>query len=207
MRPLPRLHAFTDASLLSDPQLGIRAAAIAAAGPAVALHVRARGAKAALLAAAAGRLLALARPPEAAVLVSERSDVAAAVGAHGVQLARRDLTPTDARRVLPHGWIGCSVHNRSEAEEAVREGADFLVVGNVYDTATHPGRPATGLELVRQATVLGVPVIAIGGMTPERVSAVRAAGAYGVAAIRALWHAPDPASATLAMLEPWLADT
>jgi thiamine-phosphate diphosphorylase len=187
--------------------LGIRAAAIAAAGPAVALHVRARGAKAALLAAAAGRLLALARPPEAAVLVSERSDVAAAVGAHGVQLARRDLTPTDARRVLPHGWIGCSVHNRSEAEEAVREGADFLVVGNVYDTATHPGRPAAGLELVRQATVLGVPVIAIGGMTPERVSAVRAAGAYGVAAIRALWHAPDPASATLAMLEPWLADT
>jgi hypothetical protein len=72
MRPLPRLHAFTDASLLSDPQLGIRAAAIAAAGPAVALHVRARGAKAALLAAAAGRLLALARPPEGAGLVSRQ---------------------------------------------------------------------------------------------------------------------------------------
>jgi thiamine-phosphate diphosphorylase len=207
MRPLPRLHAFTDASLLSHPELGIRAAAIAAAGPAVALHVRARGATAALLVAAAGRLLALARPPEAAVLVSERSDVAAAVGAHGVQLARLDLMPSDARRVLLHGWIGCSVHNRNEAEEAVREGADFLVVGSVYKTATHPGRAASGLELVREAAVLGVPVIAIGGITPERASAVRAAGAYGVAAIRALWHAPDPASATLAMLEPWLADT
>jgi thiamine-phosphate diphosphorylase len=206
MRPLPRLHAFTDASLLSDPELGIRAAAIAAAGPAVALHVRARGAGAALLVAAAGRLLALARPPEAAVLVSERSDIAAAVGAHGVQLARRDLIPSDARRVLLHGWIGCSVHNRSEAEESVREGADFLVVGNVYQTATHPGRAAAGLELVRDAATLGVPVIAIGGITPERVWAVRAAGAYGVAAIRALWYAPDPASATLAMLEPWLAD-
>jgi thiamine-phosphate diphosphorylase len=207
MRPLPRLHAFTDASLLSDPQLGIWAAAIAAAGPAVALHVRARGTSAALLVAAASRLLALARPPEAAVLVSERSDVAAAVGAHGVQLARGDLTPSDARRILRHGWIGSSVHNHNEAEEAVREGPDFLVVGNVYETATHPGRGAAGLELVRHAAVLGVPVIAIGGITPERVSAVRAAGAYGVAAIRALWHAPDPASATLAMLEPWLANT
>lgn len=206
MRPLPRLHAFTDASVLSHPELGIRAAAIAAAGPAVGLHVRARGANAALLAAAASRLLALARPAEAAVLVSERSDVAAAVGAHGVQLARRDLMPSDARRVLLHGWIGCSVHNRMEAEEAAREGADFLVVGNVYQTATHPGRPAAGLELVRQVAVLGVPTIAIGGITPERAPAVRAAGAYGAAAIRALWHAPDPASATIAMLEPWLAD-
>ena len=115
--------------------------------------------------------------------------------------------PSDARRVLPHGWIGCSVHSMSEAAEAVRDGADFLVVGNVYQTGSHPGRPPAGLELVRQATILGVPVIGIGGITPERAPAVREAGAYGVAAIRALWQAPDPASATLAMLEPWLADT
>ena len=207
MRPLPRIHAFTDAPLLSHPELGIRAAAIAGAGPAVALHVRARGTNAALLAAAALRFVALARPPEAAVLVSERSDIAAAVGAHGVQLARQDLMPSDARRVLPHGWIGCSVHGMSEAAEAVSEGADFLVVGNVYETESHPGRPAAGLDLVRQASTLGVPIIAIGGITPERALAVREAGAYGVAAIRALWQAPDPASATLAMLEPWLADT
>ncbi|HEX2250384.1 MAG TPA: thiamine phosphate synthase, partial [Gemmatimonadales bacterium] len=204
MRPLPRIHAFTDPSLLSHPELGIRAAAIAAAGPAVALHVRARGLTAALLTAAAGRLLALARPPEASVLVSGRSDIAAAVGAHGVQLARQDLMASDARRVLPHGWIGCSVHNRNEAEAAVQEGADFLTVGNVYETDTHPGRPAAGLEVVREAAMLGLPVIAIGGITPERAAAVRAAGAYGVAAIRALWYAPDPAAATVAMLEPWL---
>lgn len=206
MRPLPRIHAFTDGSLLAHPELGIRAAAIAAAGPAIALHVRGRGTTGALLATAAGRLLALARPPEAAVLVSERSDIAAAVGAQGVQLARQDLRPSDARRVLRQGWIGCSVHDTIEAEEAVREGADFLVVGNVYPTETHPGRPGAGLELVRQAAALGIPVIAIGGITPNRASAVRAAGAYGVAAIRALWHAPDPAAATLAMLEPWSAD-
>ena len=206
MRPLPRVHAYTDAAVLSHPDLGVRAAAIAAAGPAVALHARARGENGALHVAVAARLIALARPPEAAVLVSGRSDIAAAVGAQGVQLARDDLAPTDARRVLTRGWIGCSVHSRDEAVAAVQEGADFLVVGSVYPTLSHPGGPVVGLDLVRNLVVLGVPVIAIGGITPARAREVRAAGAYGIAAIRGLWQAPDPAAATLAMLEPWVGD-
>jgi thiamine-phosphate diphosphorylase len=184
--------------------LGIRAAAIAAAGPAVALHARARGHSTALLEAGALRFVALARPPEAAVFVSERSDLAAAIGASGVQLAATDLAPSDARRVLGRGWIGCSVHSREEASIAMREGADFLVVGNVYPTDSHPGRQPAGLELLRDTVAYGVPVIAIGGITPERAAEAKEAGAYGVAAIRALWHAPDPAAATLALLEPWL---
>jgi thiamine-phosphate diphosphorylase len=204
MRPLPRLHAITNAALLGHPELGIRAAALAAAGPAVALHARARGAGGALLARAAQRLLSLARPPEAAVFVNARSDVAAAVGAHGVQLGREDLAPSDARRVM-HGWVGCSVHTADEAAAAITEGADFLMVGNVYETASHPGRPAAGLDLVCQTSRLGVPIIAIGGITPTRAPEVREAGAYGVAAIRALWEAPDPAAAALELLRPWAA--
>lgn len=203
---MPRVHAFTDADLLALPEFGIRAAAIAAAGSSVALHARARGASAALLSAGASRLLALARPPEAAVFVSGRADIAAAVGAQGVQLASGDLAPADARRLLPRGWIGRSVHSKEEAEVAVSEGADFLVVGNVYETLSHPGRAPAGLTLVTQAAGLGRPVIAIGGITPDRAADVRAAGAYGVAAIRALWLAPDPAAATLAMLLPWTGD-
>jgi thiamine-phosphate diphosphorylase len=203
---LPRVHAFTDAALLSHPELGIRAAAIAAAGPAVALHARARDESAAFLASAAQRLLALARPPEASLFVSGRSDIAAAIGAHGVQLAADDLTPSDARKILAHGWVGCSVHSASEAVAAVREGADFLVVGSRYPTSSHPERHPAGLDLVRQTTTLGVPVIAIGGITPERAIEIRSAGGYGIAAIRALWHAPDPAAATLAMLAPWVDD-
>jgi thiamine-phosphate pyrophosphorylase len=206
MRPLPRVHAFTDADLLAIPEFGIRAAAIAAAGPAVALHARARGASAALLSAGASRMMALARPPEAAVFVNGRPDIAAAVGAHGVQLSGSDLAPTDARRILPRGWIGRSVHTPEEAMVAVAEGADFLVVGNIYETPTHPGRPAAGLTLITQAANLGRPVIAIGGITPERAAQAEAAGAYGVAAIRSLWMAPDPAAATLAMLLPWTDD-
>jgi thiamine-phosphate diphosphorylase len=204
MRPLPRVHAFTEASVLSAPDFGVRAAAIAAAGSAVALHARDRGGPAARLAAAAVRMLALARPPEAAVFVNGRPDLAAAIGAHGVQLGASDLTPADARRMLPHAWIGRSVHTADEARVAIDEGADFLVVGNVYETATHPGRAPAGPELVRRIADLGKPVIAIGGVTPERAVELRAAGAYGVAAIRALWQAPDPAAATLAMLAPWV---
>jgi len=207
VRPLPRLHAVTDAEVLAAPDFGVRAAAIAAAGSAVALHARDRAAGGAALARAAARLLALARPAEAAVFVSGRPDVAAALGAQGVQLAAEDLAPADARRILPAGWIGRSVHTEAEAVVAVDEGADYLLVGNVYQTASHPGRPAAGLGLVRAAAALGRPVIAIGGIDAARAEAVREAGAWGVAAIAALWRAPDPAAAALALLVPWADDT
>jgi thiamine-phosphate pyrophosphorylase len=197
----------TDAAVLAADDFGVRAAAIAAAGPAVALHARDRSAGGAVLARAAERLLALARPPEAAVFVNGRPDVAAAVRAHGVQLAGGDLSPDDARRVFPSGWIGRSVHSADEAARAVEEGADFLLVGNIYETASHPGRPAAGLALVRAAAALGRPVIAIGGVDAGRVREVRAAGAYGVAAISALWRAADPAAAALALLAPWTEET
>jgi thiamine monophosphate synthase len=85
----------------------------------------------------------------------------------------------------------------------VRDGADYLLVGNVYQTSSHPGRPGKGLDLVRDAAGLGLPVIAIGGLDAVRAAAVREAGAYGVAAISALWWAPDPAAAALALLAPW----
>jgi thiamine-phosphate diphosphorylase len=188
------------------PEFGILAAAIAAAGSSVALHARAGGASGALLCAGALRLITLTRPPEAAVFVSGRPDIAAAVGAHGTQLHGDDLSPADTRRLF-RGWIGRSVHSKAEAAVAVAEGADFLVVGNIYETLSHPGRPPAGLALVRQAVDLGRPVIAIGGITPERAAEVKAAGAYGVAAIRGLWKAADPAAATLAMLAPWTSAT
>ena len=203
MRPLPRVHAVTDAAILSAPDFGVRAAAIAAGGAAVALHARDRAGTAAQLAASATRLVALARPPEAAVFVSGRPDIAACSGAHGVQLAVGDLTPFDARRVLCFGWIGRSVHSVEEARVAVEEGADFLMVGSIYATLSHPERPAAGPGLVTETAGFGRPVIAIGGVTPALVPELKAAGAYGVAAIRALWHATDPAAATLAMLKPW----
>ena len=204
MRPLPRLHAVTDAATLALADFGVRAAAIAAAGSAVALHARNRAASAADLAAAAARLVALATPAEASVFVNGRADIAAAVAAHGVQLGVDDLAPADARRVLPGRWIGRSVHSIAEAESALAEGADYLMAGTVYQTVSHPGRAGGGVPLVRAIAALGAPVIAIGGVTGARTAELRDAGAYGVAAISALWHSPDPAAAALALLGPWM---
>jgi thiamine-phosphate diphosphorylase len=206
VRPLPRVHAFTDAVVLAAGDFGVRAAAIAAGGPAVALHARHPGGTGADLAASARRLVSLARPPEAAVFVSGRADIAAALGAQGVQLRAGDLVPADARRVLPRGWIGRSVHTVEEAGAAMEEGADFLVVGSIYATASHPNREPAGPKLVTRTASLGVPIIAIGGVTLERVVELKDAGAYGVAAIRSLWDAPDPAAAITAMLSLWLED-
>lgn len=204
MRPLPRLHAVTDAAVLERDDVGRRAAAIASAGSVVALHARAREASAARLAAFAQRLLANARPAEASVFVNGRPDIAAAIGAQGVQLAAGDLAPADARRVLREGWIGRSVHDEAEARAAAEEGADFLLAGNVFETPSHPGRPGRGTGFVRALAALGLPVIAIGGITTANAASVRDAGAWGVAAIRALWDAPDPAAAAAALLAPWM---
>jgi thiamine-phosphate pyrophosphorylase len=203
VRPLPRLHAVTDAAVIAAPDFAARAAAIAAAGSAVALHARDRSTGGAALARVAIRLVALARPPEAAVFVNARPDVAQAAGAQGVQLGGADLRPSEARASFPYGWIGRSVHSPREAELAAAEGADYLVVGNVYRTASHPVRPAGGLALVIDSVRLGLPVIAIGGIDATRAPELRDAGAYGVAAIAALWWATDPAAAALALLAPW----
>jgi thiamine-phosphate diphosphorylase len=204
VRPLPRLHAITDARIRALDDFGVRAAAIAAAGPAVALHARDRNASGAALAALAARIGALAAPPEAQLAVSARPDIAAACGAHGVQLGAGDLAPADARAVAPRCWIGVSVHDEDAARAARDAGVDLLLAGTIFESASHPGRPGAGLGFIERVARLGVPVIAIGGMTPERARPAREAGAWGVAAITGLWDAADPAAAALAMLEPWM---
>lgn len=204
MRPLPRLHAITDSVILALEDFPVRAAAIASAGPAVALHARDRSATAPALVAVARRMMALATPPEAAVIVNARPDIAVVLGAQGVQLGIDDLSPADVRGFAPAwgGWIGRSVHSLSEAAEARAQGADYLIVGSIYPTPSHPGAGA-GPALVSEIASLGLPVIAIGGITIERAAEVREAGAYGVAVISAVWRAPDSAAATMALLAPW----
>ena len=98
---------------------------------------------------------------------------------------------------------GRSVHGPDEARAAVAEGADYLIVGNVHPTASHPDRAGIGIAALAGILGLGRPVIAIGGMTPARATEVHASGAWGVAAIRAVWDAPDPVAAAEALLAPW----
>ena len=140
----------------------------------------------------------------ARLLINDRADVALAVEADGVQRTHDSLPVGALRGMTPAGFlIGASVHSPSEAQEAASQGADFLVFGPVWDTASKRAYgPPQGLEALRRvAAGTAVPVLAIGGITPERVREVLAAGAAGVAAIAAILAADRPAAATKAFLD------
>ncbi|MEK7838297.1 MAG: thiamine phosphate synthase [candidate division NC10 bacterium] len=156
------------------------------------------------LLALAGPLREATRRHGARLLINDRTDVALAVQADGVQRTHDSLPVGALRGMTPAGFlIGASVHSPSEAQEAASQGADFLVFGPVWDTASkRVYGPPQGLEALRRvAAGTAVPVLAIGGITPGRVRDALAAGAAGVAAISAILAADRPAAATKAFLD------
>ena len=198
MNALPRLHLVTDDAVLADPRFPDAAERVLeCCGRAAALHVRAHAATGAHLHAIAARLQTTALRAGAWLLVNDRVDVAMAVRANGVQLGARSLTVGDARALLGAGArIGCSVHGAAEALQAESDGADFVVLGTIFESASHAGRAAAGTQLVRDTTTrTGLPVIAIGGITPGRVPEVAGAGAHGAAVLGGVWRARDPVAA------------
>jgi len=200
---LPPLHVVTDDATAARPDF-LRAAAqvVAEGGPLIALHLRAPSANGLAVYRWAEALRTLTREAGALLLVNDRVDVALAVDADGVQLGRRGLLAGDARRLAgAERLVGVSVHTCDEADEARKGGADFVLVGNVYETVSHPGRAGIGVEGL--AAFAGLPPIAIGGVTPERVAELRDAGVRGVAAIRGVWDAPSPARAVRSYLKEW----
>lgn len=199
MRPdLPRLHAVTDGRIAAAHDLVDRARTLAGAGGgAIALHARGP----ALSGLQHFELARCLSAPPALLFVNDRLDVALAVDAHGVQLGTRSLTPADARRLHTVWWIGASVHDLEQGRSAQAGGADYLVIGPVFATPSHAGREPLGVAGFARIAELGLPAVAIGGVTPSRAREVRDAGAYGVAGIRAFWEADDPAEAVREMLE------
>ncbi|MEZ5318443.1 MAG: thiamine phosphate synthase [Vicinamibacterales bacterium] len=146
-----------------------------------AVQIREPDVAAAALRALAARLVAR-TGGRAAILVNDRVDVALASGAH-VHLRADAPAEARVRPLLPPGaWISRAVHDSAEA--AGHAGADALVFGHVFPSASKPGVPAAGvagIAAVRRAT--SRPVIAIGGVTVANAAACAAAGADGVAAI------------------------
>ena len=192
-RVLPPLHVVTDDAVVARPDFLERALLVLEwGGPHLAFHLRAPRTSGRRLFDLARALLPRAIDENALLLVNDRVDVALAVGADGVQLGGRGIGIADARRIVgPKPWIGASVHSGGEARSAASGGADFVMAGAVYATESHPGQPGAGLGVIEDAAAAGLPVIAIGGITPERVGEVMAAGAAGVAVIRGVWEEGD----------------
>jgi thiamine-phosphate pyrophosphorylase len=175
---------------------------VAAGLPAV--QVREKDLSAAEVAALCRRLREPTRERGTVLIVNDRADVALAVGADAVQRTHASLSVADIRRVVDKRLsIAASVHSREDALTAEAEGADWIVFGPVYDTASkRPYGPPQGLARLEAVTAaVRIPVIAIGGITPERVGEVRAAGAHGVAAISAILAADSPVDATRRFLD------
>jgi len=190
------LVAITDD--LRDGRDGLVTRAQAAVrGGATMVQVRLKDADARTLVEVARALVSALPVP---VIVNDRVDVALAAGAAGVHVGADDLPVAAVRRLAPAEFIvGASVG--CDAEVAGSRGADYVGIGPVYGTTSKldAGQAIGVPEFVRLARACARPAVAIGGITPDRVTPLIAAGASGVAVIRAVFSAADPERAARAM--------
>ncbi len=136
----------------------------------------------------AGLVVAIAHRHAAKVLVNGNANVATAVGADGVHLTAAQLMSSVERPAL--AWCAASCHNAAELQRARELGMDFVVLGPLAPTPSHPGAATLGwnrfADLIRDYPL---PVFALGGMRPADVDAARRHGAHGIAMMRGAWGA------------------
>ncbi len=149
------------------------------------------------------KVLGPVREAGATLVVNGCVDVALSLGADGVHLGANSLPVREARRLLGGAaLIGASAHCVEEVVRAEADGADYVVLGTIFATRSHPGKLGAGLGLVKEAaSAVRLAVIAIGGITAANAGAVMAAGASGVAVITAIQSASDVTGATRSLLE------
>ena len=207
-----RLTVITDEALARPRALSdVVREALAAGAPTI--QLRLKGATARELLEAAHTLLPIVRSAGALFIVNDRLDVALAAGADGVHLGPDDPPVMDARAVAADTLgvvaeafvVGYSADTTDGATRAETEGADYLGVGAVYATANKSDAgEVIGLEGLRRVVkAVSIPVVAIGGITPERARAVAETGACGSAIIGAVMGSPEPAEAVRALLLPF----
>ena len=127
------------------------------------------------------------------LIVNDHVELAVAIGADGLHLGRDDGDVAAARARLPHALIGVSCYNELErAIAAERGGADYVAFGRFFDSTTKPGDIRASLELVAQAKrAVGLPIVAIGGITLANAPALVSAGVDALAVVSALFDSAD----------------
>jgi thiamine-phosphate pyrophosphorylase len=130
-------------------------------------------------------------------IINDRADLTFAAGADGVHLGQDDLPVGAARHLLGRNVIvGRSTHDPDQLRRAVAEDVDYIAVGPVRETPTKPGRPASGVDLVRLAAAeVTKPWFAIGGIDTSNLPDIRAAGATRIVVVRAVTLAGEPGTA------------
>lgn len=164
------------------------------------LQYRNKDADASLQLEQAGLLRALCSLHSTPLIINDDARLAFAVDADGVHLGADDGSITQARALLgPDKIIGASCYSDLQlAARAVDDGASYVAFGAVFASPTKPGAPGVALDVFGRAAQFGVPVVAIGGITPDNGRQVVAAGADMLAVISGIWAAPDPVAAVRA---------
>jgi thiamine-phosphate pyrophosphorylase len=191
---LPRLYVILDASLLKQSEKE-SAEKLVAAGVQL-LQYRNKKASARELLEKSRGIAELVCPQGVTFLVNDRPDVAYLAGASGVHVGQHDLGVEQARAVIGKDkLVGVSTHNLEQFSAAMATSADYVAVGPIFETRTKDNPdPVVGAELVRRARAgTDKPIVAIGGITLERVGEIIAAGADSVAVISDILLALDPA--------------
>jgi len=178
--------------------------ALSAGAPSI--QLRAKEATARELTAMVQVLLPSVRAAGSLLFVNDRLDVALAAGADGVHLGPDDLPVRDVRSTVADDFIvGYSTDDPEEAAQAQADGADYLGSGTVYATTnkSDPGE-VIGVEGLRRVVeAVSIPVVGIGGITPDRAEAVAETGASGIAVIGAVMSAADPGDAVRRLMAPF----
>ncbi len=132
-----------------------------------------------------------------ALIMNDRVDIALAVGADGVHCPENGFPPDRAASLLGNkGLVGASTHSLPAAQRANARGADYIIYGPVFSTASKPGEPQGLHALEKVCKVVNLPVFAVGGVTPERARACLDCGASGVAVVSALMNTRNIAHTT-----------
>ena len=134
--------------------------------------------------------------PTEKIIINDRVDVALATGSGGVQLTENSLPPESVREFAPHIKVGCSIHEPTAAINAAAGRADWVLFGHIYETASKSGRKPRGLALLKKTACSSrIPVVAIGGIMPQHIREIKAAGANGIAVMSGIFGSKEPAAA------------
>jgi thiamine-phosphate pyrophosphorylase len=189
----PALYAILDPILIKKP-LAEFAAQLAEAGVEL-MQLRDKRASARRICAESRALVEQFAGTSVRLIVNDRPDIAAMIGAGGVHVGQEDLPVDAARAICGNGlWVGISTHNLAQLREANQTSADYIAVGPIFPTVTKENPdPVVGIDFLRSARQeTRKPLVAIGGITIESAADVFRAGADSVAVIRDLLEGPNP---------------
>lgn len=197
-----RLYAIVDFGYVAPEAVSDVAEKLLSGGADV-IQLRAKGIDLETIAAAAKKIIPLCKAAGIPFILNDYPDLAAGLGADGVHIGQEDGSIHDVRSRIPEGMvIGRSTHSLAQAKQALADGADYIGFGPLFPTPTKAGRPAIGLEEISEmedAVGKHIPAFCIGGIKPENIPQIIAAGARRCVVVSHLLLARDIAAATRAV--------